>query len=167
MTIPHDHSLGNTLRLLHSEGYEFVSNRCRRFGTDIFSTRILFKKTVCMQGSEAAEQFYSPGRFTRRRAMPQFALRLLQDYGSVQMLDHEDHRLRKQMSLSMMTPEKLAYLAELTAFTGGRRRGDGSIWKASSCSMKPTYHCARRFASGAVSSCARAQSGEGPRNSKP
>ena len=83
MTIPKDHSLGSSFRLLHSEGYEFVSKRCRRFGTDIFSTRILLRKAVCMQGAEAAEQFYSPGRFTRRGAMPQFALRLLQDYGSV------------------------------------------------------------------------------------
>jgi len=62
MTIPQDHSLGNTFRLLHSEGYEFVSNRCRRFGTDIFSTRILLRKTVCMQGAEAAEQFYKKWR---------------------------------------------------------------------------------------------------------
>jgi fatty-acid peroxygenase len=116
MTIPHDHSLGNTFRLLNSEGYEFISNRCRRFGTDIFSTRLLLKKAVCMQGAEAAEQFYFPGRFTRRGAMPRFALKLLQDYGSVQMLDREDHHLRKRMFLSMMTPEKLSYLAELTAF---------------------------------------------------
>ena len=116
MTIPQDPSIGNTFRLLHSEGYEFVSNRCRRFGTDIFSTRILLKKAICMQGAEAAEQFYSPGRFTRRGAMPRFTLKLLQDTGSVLTLDREDHHLRKQMFLSMMTPEKLAYLAELTAF---------------------------------------------------
>lgn len=116
MTIPRDRTLDSTFRLLHGEGFEFISNRCRRFGTDIFSTRIMLRKAVCIQGASAAEQFYSPGQFTRRGAMPRFAPTLLQDYGSVLLLDREDHHSRKQMFLSMMTPEKLGYLAELTAF---------------------------------------------------
>lgn len=116
MTIPRDRTLDNTFRLLYSEGYEFISNRCRQFGTDIFSTRIMFKEAVCMQGAEAAQQFYTPGRFTRRGALPSFALSLLQDRGSVLTLDRENHHLRKQMFLSLMTREKLSWLAELTAF---------------------------------------------------
>jgi fatty-acid peroxygenase len=116
MKIPCDRSLDNTLALLFSEGYEFISNRCRRYKTDLFSTRIMLRKAICMRGAEAAEQFYAPGRFTRRGALPLFAVTLIQDLGSVMMLDEEDHRRRKDMFLSLMTPEKLSHLSELTAF---------------------------------------------------
>jgi fatty-acid peroxygenase len=69
-----------------------------------------------MQGTEAAEQFYHPGRFTRRGALPLFALTLIQDLGSVMVMDGEDHRRRKEMFLSLMSPEAIARLAERTAF---------------------------------------------------
>lgn len=116
MRIPRDQKFDNTIPLLFSEGYEFISNRCRRYGTDIFSTRIMLRRAFCTQGKEAAEQFYSPGRFTRRGALPLFAVTLIQDLGSVMMLDEEEHRRRKEMFLSLVTPEKLQHLAELTAF---------------------------------------------------
>lgn len=66
-----------------------------------------------MMGEEAAEVFYTPGRFTRRRAMPLTTLLLLQDRGSVQMLDGEAHRWRKQMFLSLMAPERIRELVDL------------------------------------------------------
>lgn len=68
-----------------------------------------------MLGAEAAEQFYFPGRFTRRRALPLFVMTLIQDLGSVMVLDHEDHKRRKAMFLSLMTQESLARIADLTA----------------------------------------------------
>lgn len=68
-----------------------------------------------MLGAEAAEQFYHPGRFTRRGALPLFALTLIQDLGSVMVMDGEDHRRRKEMFLSLMGPEAIARLAERTA----------------------------------------------------
>jgi fatty-acid peroxygenase len=114
--IPRDRSFDSTRALLFSEGYEFISNRCRRFDTDLFATRIMLRKAVCMQGAEAAEQFYHPGRFTRRGALPLFALTLIQDLGSVMVMDGEDHRRRKEMFLTLMSPEAIARLAERTAF---------------------------------------------------
>lgn len=114
--IPRDRSFDGTRALLFSEGYEFISNRCRRYGADLFATRIMLRKAVCMQGAEAAEQFYFPGRFTRRGALPLFALTLIQDLGSVMVMDGEDHRRRKEMFLSLMKPEAIAHLAERTAF---------------------------------------------------
>ncbi len=110
MKIPRDRRLDNTIPFLFSEGYEFISNRCRRFKTDIFTTRIMLRKSFCTRGDQAAEQFYAPGRFNRRGALP------LLDLGSVMMLDEEDHRLREETSRSLMTPERLTHLSDLTTF---------------------------------------------------
>ena len=41
-----------TLALLY-EGYSFIPERCRRLGTDVFETRIMLTKVVCMTGEEA------------------------------------------------------------------------------------------------------------------
>src|SRR5215208_2902041 len=90
------------------KGYEFIGNRCRRYGTDVFETRVLLQPAVCMRGAEAARVFYEPGRFTRKRALPLPVLALMQDLGSVQVLDDAAHRHRKQMFMGLMTPAALA-----------------------------------------------------------
>ncbi len=104
-------SMDNTLSLL-SEGYEFIPKRCRRYDSDIFETRLMLTKAVCMMGEEAAEVFYEPGRFTRKGALPQTTLRLLQDKGSAQVMDGEAHRWRKRMFMSLMTPAGIRRLAD-------------------------------------------------------
>ena len=111
--IPRDESLDGTLALL-SNGYTFISDRCRRYGSDIFETRLMLRKAVCIMGEDAARIFYEPDRFTRKGAMPQTTLRLLQDKGSVQQLDGEAHRWRKRMFMSLMTPDAIRHLADLT-----------------------------------------------------
>jgi fatty-acid peroxygenase len=68
-----------------------------------------------MLGEEAARIFYEPDRFTRKRAMPPTALMLLQGLGSVQVMDGEAHRWRKRMFMSIMTPERIRELDDLTA----------------------------------------------------
>jgi fatty-acid peroxygenase len=103
-----------TLALLR-KGYAFIPERCRQHGTDVFETRIMFTKVVCMMGEEAARVFYEPGRFTRVGALPQTTLRLLQDKGSVALLDGEAHRRRKEMFLSLAdlgSSERLADVME-------------------------------------------------------
>lgn len=114
-SIPIDRAFDSTHALLFSEGYEFISHRCREFGSDLFATRVMLRKAICIQGREAASIFYHPGRFTRRHALPLFALTLIQDLGSVMLMDGEEHRRRKEMFLSFMSQEELARLAELTA----------------------------------------------------
>lgn len=109
--IPRDRSPDSTLAML-SDGYRFISKRCRRYRSDIFETRLMLEKAVCMVGEEAARIFYDPGRFTRSNAMPKTTLMLLQDKGSVQLLDGEAHRWRKQMFMSLMTPGAIRRLAE-------------------------------------------------------
>ena len=110
-SIPRDKSPDSTLALLR-EGYAFISNRCRSLGTDVFETRLMLSRVICTVGEDAAMMFYHPGRFTRRYAMPQTTLMLLQDNGSVQLLDGEAHRHRKRMLLSLMSTE---YMRKLVA----------------------------------------------------
>src|SRR3954470_25022415 len=92
--LPATGSPDSTFALL-AEGYEFISNRCRRLGSDIFRTRLMLRPVVCMQGHAAARFFYTPGLFTRRKANPKPTIKLLQDEGSAQLLDGEAHRIRK------------------------------------------------------------------------
>jgi fatty-acid peroxygenase len=118
--IPRENSRDSTLAFL-SEGYMFISNRCARYHTDIFETRLMFRKAICIMGEEAARMFYHPGRFTRKGAIPPTARRLLQEKGSVQWLNGEAHRHRKEMFLGMMTPESSRRLvATMTATWHGR-----------------------------------------------
>jgi len=112
--IPRDKSLDSTLALL-SEGYTFVSKRCQRYHSDIFQTRLMLTRAICIMGAEAATMFYAPDRFTRKKAMPITGLKLLQDKGSAQLLDGPAHRGRKRMFMSLMTPAGMEQLADLTA----------------------------------------------------
>jgi fatty-acid peroxygenase len=112
--MPQDKSLDSTVELL-SDAYRFISKRCQEHQSRIFETRVMLKKAICMQGEEASRLFYEPDRFTRKGAMPPTVLKLLQDVGSVQTLDGEDHLQRKQMFLSMMKPDSLQKLSDIFA----------------------------------------------------
>lgn len=103
-TIPEENTVDATLSLLQ-EGYDFISNRCDRLGTDIFRTRLMLTDVLCMRGPEAARLFYGAPGLTRKGSMPQTVLRLLQDKGSVQQLDGEAHRHRKALFVRMLMQE--------------------------------------------------------------
>ena len=118
--IPTDGAVDSTLAILR-DGYLFVSNRCDRLGSDIFATRITFRRAICMRGAAAAEIFYGSDRFTRVGAMPIAVLKLLQDFGSVQMLDGEAHHHRKALFLSLVTPASVARLTQLAEAEWRRR----------------------------------------------
>ncbi|WP_077068224.1 hypothetical protein [Ensifer aridi] len=111
--IPRDTAFDSTLALLR-DGYEFISRRCDRFGTDIFATRIMLRRAVCLRGAAAAEMFYGSECFTRQGAMPWTTLRLLQGKRSVQQLEGPAHRRRKAMFLSLLREqEKLESMRRL------------------------------------------------------
>ena len=128
--IPRHKTLDSTLALL-SDGYTFVPKLCRRYRTDIFETRLMLQPVFCTLGEEAARMFYEPDRFTRAGAIPKPTLKLLQDRGSVQLLDGEAHRRRKRMFMSLMTPAAIRQLAELTEeewhAATGRWTGRGEV----------------------------------------
>lgn len=54
--IPCDEALDSSLALL-SEGYTFVSRRCERLETDVFETRLMLRRAICMRGEEAAREW--------------------------------------------------------------------------------------------------------------
>lgn len=109
--IPRDQTLDASISLLR-EGNTFITARCQKFNSDIFETRLLLKKTICIAGEEAANEFYREGRFTRRGAIPPTTLMLLQDKGSVATLDDDAHRERKKMFMALMTPEAIQALVD-------------------------------------------------------
>lgn len=112
--IPRDKRFDSTLALFR-DPYEFISKQCRRYGSDLFQTRLLLQKTICMTGPQAAELFSDPSRFIRRGATPGRIQKTLLGRGGVQGLDGEAHRHRKQMFMALMTPERIGQLGELTA----------------------------------------------------
>lgn len=111
--IPREKLPDSTLSLL-LEGYEFIPKRCQRFGTDLFETRLLLQKTICMTGADAAQVFYDEARFQREGAAPARVQKTLFGEGGVQSLDGEQHRHHKHMFTSLMMPENIDRLAQLS-----------------------------------------------------
>lgn len=109
--IPRARVPDNTLALLTS-GYGFIADRCRRYHTDVFATRLMLKPVYCALGEDAARMFYEPGRFTRRGGIPMTTVELLQDKGSVALLDGPAHFARKQLFMALMTPTAIARLVD-------------------------------------------------------
>lgn len=109
--IPSDGRVDATLVLL-SDPYRYVSRRAGELGSDLFQTRLLLQRTLCMTGREAARLFYTPGRFVRRGAAPRALRRSLFGEGGVQGLDGPDHAHRKALLLEVAGPERAERLAE-------------------------------------------------------
>lgn len=110
--IPYNRCVDNTLNLL-LEGYQFIPNRCQKYKNDIFRTRLLGQKVICMSGAEAATIFYDNSRFTRTGAAPKRIQKTLFGEKGVQTLDGPAHIHRKQLFLSIMEPQKLDSLIKL------------------------------------------------------
>lgn len=110
--IPRENVPDSTVAFLR-EGYQFAPRRFRRHGSDVFRTRMMLRTAFFVQGAEAAEMFYHPDRFTRRKAMPVPTIKLLQDFGSVQTLTGGRHRHRKRMFMRLMGDASIARLTAL------------------------------------------------------
>ena len=109
-----DKKLDSSLDLLR-EGNRFILNRCKAYSTNIFSCRLMLKKTVCVSGAEAAQMFYEKGHMTRQGAIPRSVLRLLQDKGSVATLNDTAHQQRKALFISILNVESISRLEESVA----------------------------------------------------
>lgn len=121
--IPADPGLDHTLALL-SEGYEFVPGRRQQLNSDIFQTRLLGQKAICLAGEEAAALFYDEELFTRKGAAPKRVQKTLFGENAIQTLDGEEHKHRKRMFLSMMTPSRLDDLAVITREEWRKKLGE-------------------------------------------
>lgn len=112
--MPRDPAFDSTLALL-ADPYRFISRRCERFGSDVFESRIMLRRTVCMSGPQAAQLFYDSRRFMRRGAAPEALRATLLGKGGVQTLDDEAHRHRKALFLAILDDEAVAQLANEVA----------------------------------------------------
>ncbi|SFE17476.1 fatty-acid peroxygenase [Lentibacillus persicus] len=113
MAIPHEKGLDNTYQLL-KEGFRYIPERRRKFQSDIFQTRLLGKKVICIGGEEASEIFYDEEKFKRKGVAPNRVKETLFGKKGVQGLDDAAHKHRKQLFMSLMTPERLKDLREIT-----------------------------------------------------
>src|SRR3569832_947850 len=114
MDFPRDPGLDNTLALLRV-GYLYIPNRCRRYHSDVFKTRLLLQDTICMSGAEAAALFYVADRFVRKGAAPMRVQKTLFGVGGVQGLDGERHLHRKLLFMPLMDDSNVEQLVRLTA----------------------------------------------------
>jgi fatty-acid peroxygenase len=102
------------IRLL-VHGYGFISERCNALGTDVYAARLAGLRVVCLRGAAGAEFFYDDERFRRRDALPGLVLSTLTGHGGAQTLDGAEHRHRKELFMSLMTPESLREIDKLAA----------------------------------------------------
>ncbi|RNA69927.1 cytochrome P450 [Alteribacter keqinensis] len=110
--IPKAKGFDNTLTLI-KEGFDFLPKRRRELGSDMFETRLLGKKVVCIGGEDAAKVFYDNNLFKRKGAAPAPLKKSLLGKGGAHGMDGEPHKHRKRMFLSMMTPDRLEELKRI------------------------------------------------------
>lgn len=111
--IPKQEGLDHSVDFLR-EGYLFVANRRKSFQSNIFETRLLGERVICLGGEDAAALFYDADKFTRQDAAPKRLLKTLFGEDGVQTLNGTAHTHRKQMFMSLMTKENIDRLLRLT-----------------------------------------------------
>ncbi|MDQ0158945.1 cytochrome P450 [Alkalibacillus salilacus] len=105
--IPIDKGIDNSLAMMR-EGYLYISNRRKRFGKDIFETRLLGgQKAVCIAGEEAVKVFYDESKIKRQGAAPKRIRQTLFGEKAIQTIDDTSHKHRKQLFMSLMTEKQL------------------------------------------------------------
>lgn len=110
--MPRDGRFDATLAL-KLDPYGYIRKQCKRLGSDVFQTRILFQRTICLTGPQGAELFYDNARFMRKGAAPLRLQATLFGKGGVQTLDDAVHRRRKSMFMGLMTPARIRELGDL------------------------------------------------------
>lgn len=110
--VPHLKSPDSTFSLL-SEGYLYLSNRMKKYQTDILITRIMGKKAICITGEEAARLIYQPDLFERTNAIPMRIQKTLFGVQAIQTMDGEQHLHRKQLFLSLLTRDQEEKVSKL------------------------------------------------------
>jgi len=95
------------------EGYKFIGNRGRKFGTEVLEMRLMGQKVMGIRGPQAARIFYNDRYFKRKGAAPKRVQKTLTGENGVQGLDEAEHRQRKMMFLSIMNPDNLAQLNKI------------------------------------------------------
>ncbi|MBT2215766.1 cytochrome P450 [Virgibacillus dakarensis] len=111
--VPREKTIDDTFKVL-TEGYMYIPNRRARLRSNIFITRLLGQKVICIGGEEAAQLFYDTEKFQRKGAVPNRIQESLFGKKAVQALDGVKHQHRKQLFMSLMTKERLQLLTKIT-----------------------------------------------------
>lgn len=112
--IPKEQGLDHSLAFLR-EGYLYVPNRRKSFQSNLFETRLLGERAICLGGAEAAALFYDADKFVRQDAAPKRLLKTLFGEDGVQTLDGAAHAHRKKMFMSLMFPGNIKRLTRLVS----------------------------------------------------
>ena len=112
--IPQAPGFDSTLAVMR-EGFPFIWNRCQRLGTDIFQTRFMLQKTICLHGPEAAALFYYPAYFMRTGAIPRRIQTTLMGRDAIHTLDDGQHHQRKCLFMDQMTHGNITHLLNILA----------------------------------------------------
>jgi fatty-acid peroxygenase len=99
----------STFALL-ADPYRFIGRQCRQHGTDVFETRLMLRRTICLTGAPAAALFYDPELFQRAGAAPEPLQATLFGKGAVQSLDGASHRMRKTLFIRVTGAEQVSAL---------------------------------------------------------
>lgn len=124
LEMPRERVPDSTLALMR-DPYGYISRHCRRHRSDLFETRFLIRKAICMTGPEAAAYFYDRDRFARAGSAPSRIQKTLFGQGGVQGLDGPEHRHRKQMFRSLTTAEEIGRLSDAVI---GRWSDEAARW---------------------------------------
>ncbi|MBF9132614.1 cytochrome P450 [Plantactinospora sp. S1510] len=103
--LPSDQSLR-----LAVQGYGWLPNLRRRYGTETVQVRLLGQPAVGLYGPDAARFFYDEEHIRRHGAIPGPVQVTLFGRGAVHTLDGADHRHRKAIFTSLLTAEGIATL---------------------------------------------------------
>lgn len=117
--IPKETGVDHSLAFLR-EGYLYIPNRRKSFQSNLFETRLLGERVICLGGAEAAALFYDADKFVRKDAAPKRLLKTLFGEGGVQTLDDAAHTHRKKMFMSLMFPGNIERLTRLVSREWGR-----------------------------------------------
>ncbi|MFG2291985.1 cytochrome P450 [Streptomyces sp. NPDC048603] len=90
--------------LLLAEGYTWAPRLLRRAGADAVRTRLTGRPAVLLHGREAVRFFYDEHHVLREGALPGPVLDTLFGRGAVHTLDGSEHRVRKQLFVSLLMP---------------------------------------------------------------
>lgn len=94
------------------KGYSYFHDQFVERKTDIFETRLFFKKAIVMRGEQAAKIFYDTGKFSREGATPNRFKKTLLGEGGVQGLNEEEHEHRKSMFMQIMNGDSIDHLEQ-------------------------------------------------------
>lgn len=97
-----------------ADPYRFIGKNTSMLQSPVFEARIFLKKTVFMKGEEAASIFYGSTHFTRKGAAPEPLRETLLGQNSIQNYDGKEHLDRKALFMSLMGPESIDHLKDLT-----------------------------------------------------